>query len=129
MMDSRSIDQKLSLIRYNLELVQNDTIDDKEFDQLMLSHYSSGSWISILIICFLTISVIFVLATIALCFCNWFLVRGRTVIKPNLAVTYQKGQNDLDSDDDNKLVFIRQSTIRSESPLPRLHLVETPSSH
>ena len=39
MMDSKSIDKKLSLIKKNLKAIQNDDIDDQKFEQLMISHY------------------------------------------------------------------------------------------
>jgi hypothetical protein len=51
MLDSKSIDSKLQLIQLSVQSIQNDTIDEIEFDNLMVSHYTSGSWISILIIC------------------------------------------------------------------------------
>ena len=39
MIDSKSIDNKLKLIKKNLLAIQNDDIDNHEFEQLMISHY------------------------------------------------------------------------------------------
>ena len=56
MIDAKSMDFKLDQIKLSLAMVQNDTIDDAEFEKALLSHYNSGSWISVLIISLITMA-------------------------------------------------------------------------
>jgi hypothetical protein len=78
MLDSKSIDSKLNLIKQSIQSIQNDTIDDKEFDTLMLSHFTSSSWISILIICVLSLAGVVAVVTILVCTRNFLAARGWT---------------------------------------------------
>ena len=77
MIDSKSIDNKLSLIKKNLKAIQNDNIDDQEFEQLMISHYKSGSWISVLFLVLFFLAGTITIVTAVICGRNYLLARGR----------------------------------------------------
>ena len=77
LIDSKSIDNKLKLINKHLLAVQLDDIDTHEFDQLMINHYSSGSWISILFLVLLSIAGLIGVGVAAVFGRNYLLARGR----------------------------------------------------
>ena len=126
MMDAKTIDFKLDQIRIGLALVKNDTIDDAEFDQLMLSHYSSGSWISVLIISILSVTTLAALTTLAYCFRNYFREGGRVGDQHHppstFRATYKKGYGSDDEDEDILNLH------RSESPPPGIQRTESRST-
>jgi hypothetical protein len=72
MLDSKFIDTKLKLNKLTIKSIQNGNIDDKEFDTLMLSQKSFGSWISALIICALSHAGVVTMVTILVCIGNYF---------------------------------------------------------
>ena len=123
MLDSRSIDSKLSLIKQSVQLIKNDTIDDKEFDTLMLSHYSSGSWISILIICALSLAGVVALVTILVCLRNYFAARGMNDTTGRAsglkALFHRNTHDDSDSDEDEISRIARTGQFRATPPPQR----------
>jgi hypothetical protein len=66
----------LKLTKQSVQPIQNKTIDDKDFYTLMLSHYSSGSWISILVICALSLAGVVAKVTSLVYIRKYFAVRG-----------------------------------------------------
>ena len=77
MIDSKSIDNKLTLIKKNLKAIQDDDIDIEEFNALMVTHYKSGSWISVLFLVLFSVSGIIAIVTALICGRNYLLARGR----------------------------------------------------
>ena len=123
MLDSKSIDSKLELIKLSVQAVKNDTIDDVEFDNLMVSHYTSGSWMSILIICALSLAGVVAVITILVCVRNYFLAGGMT--GANTASSFkalfhrQQSHEESDSDEDEISRIARTGRTRDTPPLSR----------
>ena len=122
MLDSKSIDSKLQLIKLSVQAVQNDTIDDKEFDSLMVSHYTSGSWMSILIICALSLAGVVAVVTILVCVRNYFLaggMNGTNTTSSFKALFHRQSHEESDSDEDEISRIARTGKTRDTPPLSR----------
>ena len=123
MLDSKSIDSKLRLIKQSVLSIQNDTIDDKEFDTLMLSRYTSGSWISILIICGLCLAGVVAVVTILVCIRNYFSARGMNgngQTSSFRALFHRRVvEEESDSEEDEISRIARTGKTRDTPPLPR----------
>jgi hypothetical protein len=122
MLDSKSIDSKLQLIKLSVQSIQNDTFDNSEFDNLMVRHYTFGSWISFLIICALSLAGVVAVATILVCIRNYFLAKGMNGTDQTSsfrALFHRQSHKELDSDEDQISRIARTGKTRDTPPLSR----------
>ncbi len=144
MMDSVSIDSKLKFISNTIEKVQMGDIHAQGFENLMVDHVSSGSWLgTTFIVCFVITGILAILTAI-ICVRNYFLARGwiGTRSGPNhqpreFNVGYHRNRDIFDDGDEEMSRIVRRpsscrtgthSTAASrETPPPFIHLV-TPTA-
>ena len=65
--DSKTIDMKLEKLKKIIKIIKNDNIDQQEFDALMSRHYSSGMWLSSLMLAILNFPSLIGLGSIGAC--------------------------------------------------------------
>ena len=135
MMDSKSMDSKLGLLKKNIDKIHTDGIHVAAFNKQIESHFTSGSWISTLFIVCITISVLLVSITAAVCFRNYLLKGGwigqqqhNRRHTSDFNVGYHHNRNDSDDEEEMVRAFRagRQRTSQHqsmESQPPFIHLV------
>ena len=145
MLDSKSIDSKLKFLKSRIDNVHMGDIHARGFENLMVEHISSGSWLGTLFIVCFTIAGVLAILTGAICLRNYLLARGwiggqpRNQTepphhRPRDYVTYHRGRDVSDDDEEMYRISRRislsrttQGTSTSETPPPFAHLV-TPSA-
>jgi hypothetical protein len=76
MMDSVSIDSKLNFLKNTINKVQMGDIHARGFENLMVDHVSSGSWLgTTFIVCFVIAGILAIL-TAFICTRHYLLARG-----------------------------------------------------
>ena len=98
MIDAKTVDTKIKYLNNIIKMVKDDTIDNKEFNTLMSRHYSSGDWLSTLMLLLLTFSALVGLGSIGICVKN-FIAKGRTVVV-NDHIMHQRNRTESESDDE-----------------------------
>ena len=118
MVDSKSIDDKLKQIKQSITAIWEDNVDDNEFESLMVSHYSSGSWMSTLIICLISFTVLMALLFLGICFRNFAMTRGwiaTSTSHSKFDMSYHRRRHESESDGDDEITKLARS-----SPPPRV---------
>ena len=98
LIDARTVDIKIQHLKGLVKQINDDTIDSKEFDAMMTRHYSSGSWLSNLMLLLLTFSALIGLGSIGICVKN-FIAKGRTVVTDD-HIVHQRNRTTSESDDE-----------------------------
>jgi hypothetical protein len=136
--------KKQKILKTNIEKVRMGDIHTQGFENPMIDHISSGSWLGTLFIVCFTIAGILALLTAIICARNYLLARGwiGTQIKQphcirDFNVEYHNNRDFSDNEEDELSRIVRrtsasragtQSTVTSkETPPPFIHLV-TPSA-
>ena len=116
--DAKTIDIKLEKLNKILQRVKDDEIDPNEFETMMSRHYSSGSWLSSLMLGFLIFSALIGLGSTIAC-CKNYLDRGR-ITESEDHVVYQRNihtESDID-DPDVARIFLRGDAHREHPTRP-----------
>ena len=126
MVDAKTMDFRMDQIKLSLAMVKNKSLTDAQFDKLIVNHYGSGSWVSVLMLTLLSIAVLVALTTMTFCCRNFLLARGWNVGDKKEAIikaTYRRGYGS--EDEDEAEVF---RSPRSETPPPGLAHAESRST-
>ena len=126
MVDAKTMDFRMDQIKLSLAMVKNKSLTDAQFDKLIVNHYGSGSWVSVLMLTLLSIAVLVALTTMTFCCRNFLLSRGWNVRDKKEAIikaTYRRGYGSEDEDESE--VF---RSPRSETPPPGLAHAESRST-
>ncbi len=146
MLDAKSMDSKLKFIEKTIEKVKMGDIHARGFENLMVDHVSSGSWLgTTFIVCFVITGILAIL-TAVICARNYLLARGWIGTRsgpPNhprdFNVSYHRDRGIFDGEEEEQELsrIIRRpsghrtgthsTTTSRETPPPFIHLV-TPSA-
>ena len=141
MLGSKSLDSKLNFLKSKIEKVHMGNIHAQGFENLMVEHITSGSWLGTSFIMCFTIAGVLAILTGAICLRNYLLARGWIGRQPGnqnppphrpreYAVTYHRNRDVSDDEEELYIISRRislgrttQGTSTGESPPPFVHLV------